>query len=179
MSVYRFALTLKTVSDHIIKYLLTEFSGVSGENIWLWVMKQGPRCARYVDHDPEPNNFPSGPSTQSIRTQYFGFVRHTFIAHDVIEHKKWKCYSFFNRKCQALVFTPLKGLIFITRSITVQPKFLFFNAKLSLRDNRLIVLVNFSFSSGCDLHNRSQNTKKTKWLYFDLAHHTFLTNDGF
>ena len=44
--------------------------------------------ARSVDHDPEPNNFPSGPSTQSIRTQYFGFVRHTFIAHDVIEHKK-------------------------------------------------------------------------------------------
>ena len=42
----------------------------------------------------------------------------------------------------------------------VQPKFLFFNAKLSLRDNRLIVFVNFSFSSGCDLHNRSQNTKK-------------------
>ena len=88
MPVYRFALTLKTVSGHVIKNLLTEFSGVSGENIWLWVMKQGPRCARYVDHDPEPNNFPFGPSTQSIRTQYFGFVRHTFIAYDVIEHKK-------------------------------------------------------------------------------------------
>ena len=88
MPVYRFALPLKTLSGHVIKNLLTEFSGVSGENIWLWVMKQGPRCARSVDHDPEPNNFPSGPSTQSIRIQYFGFVRHTFIAHDVIEHNQ-------------------------------------------------------------------------------------------
>ena len=49
---------------------------------------------------------------------------------------------FFKRKCQALVFIPLKGVIFII-SITVQPKFLFFNAKLSLRDNRLSVFVNF------------------------------------
>ena len=47
--------------------------------------------------------------------------------------KNEKCHSFFNKKCQALEFTPFKGLIFITRSITVQPKFLFFNAKLSLR----------------------------------------------
>ena len=94
--------------------------------------------------------------------------------------KNEKCCSFFNRKCQALVFTPLKGLIFITRSITVQPKFLFFNAKLSLRDNRLSVFVNFSFSSGCDLHDWRQNyLKKTKWLYFGLARHTFITNDGY
>ena len=64
---------------------------------------------------------------------------------------------FFNKECQALVFAPLKGLIFITRSITVQPKSLFFNAKLSLRDNGPIVFVNFSFSSGCDLHDRRQN----------------------
>ena len=41
MPVYRFALPLKTVSGHVIKNLLTEFSGVRGENIWLWVMKQG------------------------------------------------------------------------------------------------------------------------------------------
>ena len=68
-----------------------------------------------------------------------------------------KRYSFFNRKCQASVFTPLKGLIFITRSTTVQPKSLLFDAKLSLRDNGLIVFGNFSFSSGCDLHDRSQN----------------------
>ena len=64
---------------------------------------------------------------------------------------------FFNKECQALVFAPLKGLIFITRSITVQPKSLFFNTKLSLRDNGLIGFVNFSFSSGCDLHDRRQN----------------------
>ena len=125
--------------------------------------------------------FPSGPSTQWISAQYVGFVRHTFITHDAIEHKKWKVlFLFFNRKCQALVFIPLKGVIFITRSITVQPKFLFFNAKLSLRDNRLSVFVNFSFSSGCDLHDWRQNyLKKTKWLYFGLARHTFITNDGY
>ena len=124
--------------------------------------------------------FPSGPTTQWTSAQYFGFVRHTFITHDVIEHKKWKLLFFFNRKCQALVFIPLKGVIFITRSITVQPKFLFFNAKLSLRDNRLSVFVNFSFSSGCDLHDWRQNyLKKTKWLYFGLARHTFITNDGY
>ena len=67
--------------------------------------------------------------------------------------KNEKCCSFFNRKCQALVFTPLKGLIFTIRSITVQPNFLFFNDKLSWRDNRLIVFVNFSFSNGCNLHD--------------------------
>ena len=54
------------------------------------------------------------------------------------------------------MFTALKGLIFITRSITVQPKFLSLNGNLSLRDIGLIVFVNFSFSSGCDLHDRSQ-----------------------
>ena len=67
--------------------------------------------------------------------------------------KNEKCCFFFNSKCQALVFTPLKGLIFIIRSITVQPKFLFFNDKLSWRDNRLVVFVNFSFSNGCNLHD--------------------------
>ena len=85
MPVYRFPLTLKMVSGHMIKCLLTEFSGASGENIWLWAMKLEPRCARSIGHDPEPNNFPSGPTTQLIRTQYFGFVRPTFITHDVIE----------------------------------------------------------------------------------------------
>ena len=88
MPVYRFPLTLKMVSGHMIKCLLTEFSGASGENISLWVVKLEPRCARSIGHDPEPNNFPSGPTTQLIRTQYFGFVRPTFITHDVIERGK-------------------------------------------------------------------------------------------
>ena len=48
-----------------------------------------------------------------------------------------------------------------------------------MRDNRLIVFVNFSFSNGCDLHDRRQKKKKTKRLYFGLARHTFITNDGF
>ena len=113
MPVYRVPFRLKflTVSGHMIKCLLTEFGGASGENIKLRVMKKGPRCA---------------PTTPSISTQYFGFVRHTFITHDVIEHEKWKVLFFFNRKCQVSVFTPLKGLIFITRSTTVQPKSIFF-----------------------------------------------------
>ena len=104
-------------------------------------MKQGPRRAS---------------TTQSISTQYFGFLHHTFITNDVIEHKK-RCYSIFNGERQALVFTPLNGWIFITRLITAQPKCHSSNVKLSLSDNRLIVFVNFSFSSGCDLHDRSQN----------------------
>ena len=67
----------------MIKCLLTEFGGASGENIKLRVMKKGPRCA---------------PTTPSISTQYFGFVRHTFITHDVIEHEKWKVLFFFQQE---------------------------------------------------------------------------------
>ena len=144
-------------------------------------MKKAPRCARSIGHDPEPNIFPSGPTTQSVSTQYFDFERHPFY-HSWCNWT-WKMKSvilFLNGECQALVFAPLKGFIFITRSITVQPKSLFFNAKLSLRDNGPIVFVNFSFSSGCDLHDWRQNyLKKTKWLYFGLARHTFITNDGY
>ena len=160
MPVYRvpFRLKFSTVGGHMIKCLLTEFGGASGENIKLRVMKKAPRCARSVGHDPEPNIFPSGPTTQTISTQYFDFVRHTFYQSWCNWTWKMKSFSlFFNKECQALVFAPLKGLIFITRSITVQPKSLFFNAKLSLRDNGPIVFVNFSFSSGCDLHDWSQN----------------------
>ena len=51
-------------------------------------MKQGPYCARSVGHDPEPNIFQAGPTTQSISTQYFDFVGHTFITHDLIKHRK-------------------------------------------------------------------------------------------
>ena len=65
-------------------------------------------------------------------------------------------YSLLNRERQAHVLTSLKDLIFIRRSITVQPKFLSLNGKLYVRDNRLLVFVNFSFSNGCDLHDRSQ-----------------------
>ena len=73
-----------------------------------------------------------------------------------------KCHSSFNKKCQALEFTPLKGLIFITRSITVQRKFLFFNTKLSLRDNRLIAFVNFYFLAGVICMIEDKTTKKTE-----------------
>ena len=49
MPVYRVPFRLKflTVSGHMIKCLLTEFGGTSGENIKLRVMKKGPRCAPY------------------------------------------------------------------------------------------------------------------------------------
>ena len=63
-------------------------------------------------------------------------------------------YSVLNRERQAYVLISLIDLIFITRSITVQLKFLSLNGKLYVRDNRLLVFVNFSFSCGCDLHDR-------------------------
>ena len=47
-------------------------------------------------------------------------------------------YSLLNRERQAHVLTSLKDLIFIIRSITVQPKFLSLNGKLYVRDNRLL-----------------------------------------
>ena len=65
-------------------------------------------------------------------------------------------YSLLNRERQAHVLTSLKDLIFIIRSITVQPKFLSLNGKLYVRDNRLLVSLNFPLSSGRDLHDRSQ-----------------------
>ena len=119
-----------TVSGFMINCLLTEFGWAGRENIWLSVIKQGPRCA---------------PTTQSISTQYFGFVRHTFIAHC---NWTWKMKSF-------ILF--LMGNVKLKCWVTVQPKFLSLNGNLSLRDNRLLVFVNFSFSSGGDLHDRSQN----------------------
>ena len=66
----------------------SEFGLVGRKNIWLSIIKQAPSCVRSVGLDPEPNIFPSGPTTQSMSTQYFGFVRHTFITNDVIEHEK-------------------------------------------------------------------------------------------
>ena len=65
-------------------------------------------------------------------------------------------YSLLNRERQAHVLTSLKDLIFIIRSITVQPKFLSLNGKLYVRDNRLLVSLNFPLSSRRDLHDRSQ-----------------------
>ena len=64
MPVYRvlFKLKFSTISGHMIKCLLTEFSKAGRENICLLVMKQG--RARSVGHVPEPNIFPSGLTTQ-------------------------------------------------------------------------------------------------------------------
>ena len=70
----------------MIKCLVTEFGWAERDNIWLSVMKQGPRCA---------------PTTQSIKTQYFGFVRHTFITNNVNEHEKWKVLFYNNGERQA------------------------------------------------------------------------------
>ena len=47
----------------MIKYLLTKLGRAKWENISLSVMAHGPRCARSVRHDLEPNIFPSGPPT--------------------------------------------------------------------------------------------------------------------
>ena len=80
----------------MIKCLLTEFGGTSGENIKLTVMKKGPRCAPY----------------HSISTQYFGFVRHTFISHDVIEHGKWKVLFFFQQEMSGFSVYPFERFDF-------------------------------------------------------------------
>ena len=61
----------KKWSGHMIKCLLTELGRAGRENIWLSVRTHGPRCARSVRPDFEPNIFPSGPPTQSISTYYF------------------------------------------------------------------------------------------------------------
>ena len=58
----------KKFSGHMIKCLLTELGRAGRENIWLSVRTYGPRCARSVRPDLEPNIFPSGPPTQSIST---------------------------------------------------------------------------------------------------------------
>ena len=70
------------------------------------------------------------------------------------------------------MLTSLKDLIFLTRSITVQIKFISLNGKLYVRDNRLLVFVNFSFSSGCDLHDRSQICQKklSDYIRFGTSH---------
>ena len=81
----------------MIKCLLTEFGGTSGENIKLRVMKKGPRCA---------------PTTPSISTQYFGFARHTFITHDVIEHEKWKVLFFFQQEMSGFSVYPFERFDF-------------------------------------------------------------------
>ena len=73
--------------------------------------------------------------------------------------------------------SPWNGWIFISRSITVQLELLFWNGKLSVRDNRNIVFVNTTFHSGCDLHDENRN--KNWWIYFGLARQTFITNDAF
>ena len=46
----------------MIKYVLTKLGRAGWENIWLSVMAHGPRCARSVRHDLEPNIFPIRPS---------------------------------------------------------------------------------------------------------------------
>ena len=118
--------------------------------------------------------YPSGPTTQTISTQYFDFVRHTFYQSWCNWTWKMKSFSlFFNKECQALVFASLKGLIFITRSITVQPKSLFF---LTLSYLCVIMasldLWTFHFLAGVTCMIEDKTTKKTRWLYFGLARRT-------
>ena len=72
--------------------------------------------------------------------------------------KNEKRYSIFNDELQALVLTLWK--VWSTSQDCSQYNLSFFislNDNLSLRDNRLFVFVDFSFSSGCDVHDRSQN----------------------
>ena len=50
--------------------VVLQFSRAGREDIWLSVMAYGPRCARCVRYDREPNNFLSSPPIQSIRASY-------------------------------------------------------------------------------------------------------------
>ena len=151
----------------MIKCSLTEFGGASAENIWLGVMKKRPRCVRSVA-GMIPSQVFFRPALQLDQQAHSISVLYVTLLSLVMQlnMKNENCCSFFNRKCQALVFTPLKGLIFTIRSITVQPKFLFFNDKLSWRDNRLVVFVNFSFSNGCNLHDWRHNYQKNQMTVF-------------
>ena len=63
----------------MIKCLLTELGRAGRENIWLSVRTHGPRCARSVRPDLEPNIFPSGPPTQSISTYYCSRLSAFFV----------------------------------------------------------------------------------------------------
>ena len=71
-----------------------------------------------------------------------------------------KHFTLFNVKRQAQVFIPSGTLGFacITRSIRsrVQIKLLSLKGVLSVRENWPVVLMNFSFSCECDLHDRRQ-----------------------
>ena len=69
-------------------------------------------------------------------------------------------YSLLNRERQAHVLTSLKDLIFIIRSITVQPKFLSLNGKLYVRDNRLLSPWTFHFLAGVICMIEAKNAKK-------------------
>ena len=79
----------------MIKCSLTEFGGASAENVWLGVMKEDLAALGPKVMIPSQVFFPSGPTTQSTRAQYFGFVHHTSITNDVMEHEKWKVLLFF------------------------------------------------------------------------------------
>ena len=71
-------------------------------------------------------------------------IWHSFITHDVIEHEKRKSVILFLMENVKLISVDsLKSLIYITRLITVKPRFLSLNGNPSLRNNRLIVFVNF------------------------------------
>ena len=70
----------------------------------------------------------------------FGFVRHTFVTNDRIEHVKINYFIlFFNRKRQASVSIHFENWNFITRSIPTEPKLLSLNGKLSVSDNQLFM----------------------------------------
>ena len=90
MPVYRvlFRLKFSSVSGHMIKCLLTEFGRASAENIWLGVMKERPRCARSVGHDPEPSIFFRPALLLNQQEHSISVLYDTSITNDVMEHEK-------------------------------------------------------------------------------------------
>ena len=88
----------------MIKCLLTELGRAGRENIWLSVRTHGPRCARSVRPDLEPNIFPSGPPTQSNKNPDLDFPKET--------HPKFKRSA---RETTVALTNPFKLLSVATR----------------------------------------------------------------
>ena len=115
------------------------------------------QCFRYPDHVSLGYSLPPSGLIEIKRKSFKLHIFCVLLCPSIASHLGWNFQQLVviwqNSYWPNLVGPA--GKIFSSGS--VQPKFLFLNAKLSLRDNELVVFANFSFSSGCDLHDRSQN----------------------
>ena len=113
----------KKISGHMIKCLLTELGRAGRENIWLSVRTHGPRCARSVRPDLEPNIFPSGPPTQSISTYSFTKVLIRNLSNAVF-------FSLANQNSEKLLRTPTSYCLMNARAVAPGPLLCYNGKKL-------------------------------------------------